>query len=154
MKQPFYKDFNKDKIQINWNKNPIPMKTFLSFLLVYTEISRGHLGYSNGWTLRENKELKLLIKGGGVGGIEYLEDLQFGHKLQNPYNNYVNVFYIFHLLSTEGKLFFIDYYKDDIQATRKKTSDLVSMYKKKLQESKDNLKAVEYEIEEFMNLIK
>lgn len=110
----FYRKFSLNKIQINQNKNPIRMDLFLSFLTIETEISRDHLGSSNGWTQRFNTERNLIIGGGVVHGVNYLDSLQYGNKLHNPYNNYVTPFQLFDIFTDEGKLFFIDYFKDEI----------------------------------------
>jgi hypothetical protein len=90
IKKEFYNKLQSDKIRINWNKNPIKMDIFLSFLVVPVVRSSDHLGSDNGWTLLENKEISLRIGGGVVGGVEYLDHLELGTKLANPYNNYVN----------------------------------------------------------------
>lgn len=90
------------------------MNLFLSFLTVEVIRSYDHLGDSTGWTLLENKEIKLRIRGGIVGGIEYLDGLEYGVKRGNPYNNYVNPFYLFEILTEQGRKFFINYYADEI----------------------------------------
>lgn len=108
------KNLEYNKIRINWNKNPIKMDLFLSFLTIPTEISRDHLGSDNGWTKRFNTEYSLEISGGIVGGVNYLDSIRYGKNLQNPYNNYVNPFYLFEIMNDEGKIFFIDYYKEEI----------------------------------------
>ncbi|NCW12405.1 MAG: hypothetical protein EBV82_04425 [Chitinophagia bacterium] len=40
-----YSKLKHDKIQINWNKNPIKMDLFLSFLTVDVTRSTTHLGF-------------------------------------------------------------------------------------------------------------
>lgn len=110
----FYKHLKSDKIEINWNKNPIKMSDFLSFLTVKTEISNDHIGFNNGWTFRFNNDESLYVKGGVISGVEYLNDIQYGENQQNQYNNYVNPFYILHLMNETGKKFFVEYYKADI----------------------------------------
>ncbi len=115
LQKELYEQLPHDKVKINWNKNPVKMDLFLSFLTVPLVKSTDHLGACTGWTLRKNESLKLEISGGIVGGAgEYLENIKFGTKLQNPYNNNVNPFYIFDILNDEGKAFFIDYYRSDI----------------------------------------
>ena len=76
-----------DKIKINWNKNPIKMPTFLSFLMVEVTKSNDHLGSLTGWTLYYNKNLNLEIHGGWVNDIEYLDGLEYGNKLYSKWNN-------------------------------------------------------------------
>lgn len=114
LKEEFYKKLNGDKIKINWNKNPIEMKLFLSFLTVEVKRSQDHLGSDNGWTQLKNDELKLVIGGGIVNGKEYLDYLKFGTNLDNRYNNFVNPFFIFEILTREGQAFFVEYYNDEI----------------------------------------
>lgn len=116
LKSELYNKLRSDKIKINWNKNPIKMDLFLSFLTIQTEILRDHLGSYTGWTRRINKDYNLTIVGGGVNGIEYLDHLEFRHKLSNQYNNYVNPFFMFEVFTDEGKRFFIDYYKPEIDS--------------------------------------
>src|SRR5688572_9885530 len=103
LKSAFYNKLQTDKIKIYWNKNPIRMDLFLSFLTVATERSQKHLGSDTGWTKHFNKECNLIVSGGIVGNTEYLDSLEYGIKLSNPYNNYVNPFYLFDILTTKGK---------------------------------------------------
>lgn len=128
----FYKKLDYDKIKINWNKNPIKMDLFLSFLLVDVTKSKDHLGCSTGWTLYENNEKALYISGGIVQRIEYLDSIQYGKKLQNIYNDYINPFYLFEIFNNEGKQFFINYYKKDILS-------LVERQKNKLKELQNKI---------------
>lgn len=111
------------RIRISFNKRPIKMELFLSFLKVPVKRSNDHLGSSNGWTKLYNKELNLIIGGGIVNSVEYLNDLQYGVKLDNPYSNYVNPFYLFDILNAEGQKFFLEYYKESIDEV---VADLVS----------------------------
>lgn len=110
----FFSKLDKDKIKINWNKKPIKMKLFLSFLTIETETGSGHLGYDNGWT-RHYGDNSLQIGGGIVGEVEYLDTIQYGKNMGNPYNNYVNPFYLFDIMNDKGKSFFIEYYSEEIQ---------------------------------------
>jgi hypothetical protein len=109
-----YSQLKHDKIEFNWNKNPIPMSKFMSFLTIPTERSTDHLGYSNGWTLHLNEDHKLKVGGANYGGTEWLNRLEYGRNLSNPYNNYVNPFFLFDILTNEGKAFFVDYYQKEI----------------------------------------
>ena len=122
-----------DKIKINWNKNPIKMPTFLSFLMVEVTKSNDHLGSLTGWTLYYNKNLNLEIHGGWVNDIEYLDGLEYGNKLYSKWNNFVNPFYIFDIITDEGKSFFVDYYKEDIE-------NLIENQYKKIEQLKKELK--------------
>ena len=136
-----------DKVKINWNKNPIEMKRFLSFLTVEVKRSSDHLGSCTGWTLLENDELKLKIGGGIVNGKEWLDSLQFGTKLDNKYNNYVNPFYLLGILTEEGKNFFIDYYKDDIEKMVSEQKASIAYLERSLSEKQEQLEAMLSEIE-------
>lgn len=121
----FYKKLDCDKLQMNQNKNPIEIKLFLSFLTVVVEESHDHLGSCTGWTLYKNDLEKLYISGGKVNGTEYLNNVMRGIKLQNNYNNYVNPFYLFDILTDEGKQFFANYYRQDILQLVEKQNKIV-----------------------------
>lgn len=110
----FLSKLKNDKIKINWNKNPIKMADFLSFLTVEVEKSERHLGWDNGWTRYHGKD-DLVIGGGVVNKVEYLDTLKYKRKLDNPWNDFVNPFYLFDIMTQEGKDFFLDYYKDEIE---------------------------------------
>jgi len=127
-----------DKIKINWNKNPIKMDLFLSFLTVETQISYNHLGSDNGWTMRFNKDIKLEIGGGIVNGVNYLDRLQYGYRLSNAYNNFVNPFYLWDIMNEEGRRFFANYYKNEIDEIVKAQSETINRLDKKLKEEKEN----------------
>jgi len=109
----FYSQLPKDKTKINWNKKPIPMKLFLSFLTVETKKETEFLGSCTGWT-QYTGENNLVITGGIVNRTEYLDSILYGKNLDNPYNNFVNPFYLFEIMDKDGKKFFLDYYADDI----------------------------------------
>jgi len=104
-----------DKIMMAQNKHPIMMNVFLPFLTVECERVKNHIGASTGWTRLKFKEKNLIVSGGIVGGVEYLDTIQYGKNLGNGYNNYVNPFALFDILTIEGKRFFVDYYKSDIE---------------------------------------
>lgn len=137
-----------DRIKINWNKKPIPMDLFLSFLTIPTEISRNHLGRYNGWTQRFNKEHELIIRGGIVGGVNYLDCIEYKKKLNNPYNNYVNPFYLFDIMNNEGKIYFLDYYEYDIEKELKEQSDKVAFHASKVTIEQNKLNAYLKEIKD------
>jgi hypothetical protein len=137
----FYGKLPDEKIKIKWNENPIKMEKFLSFLTVPTVQSFDHVGNDTGWTVRENKELSLVVTGGVVLGIEYLDHIQYGKNLANPYNNYVNPFYLSEILTNDGLVFFREYYTDEIakyikdlkekiKATKSKLNELTTFYNK------------------------
>jgi hypothetical protein len=139
IKDEFYNKLTSDKIKIKWNKDPIKMNVFLSFLKIKLIRSNVHLGSCNGWTLFKNEDHKLMIGGGIVGGIEYLNTIQYGEGLSNPYSNYVNPFFIFDIMTREGRQFFIDYYKQDMEKILSKSIDEIVFLESKL-ENKRNVR--------------
>lgn len=146
LKKTFYNKLPHDKIKINWNKNPISMSLFLSFLTVEVKRSHDHLGSYTGWTLLENDKLKLKIGGGIVNGIELLDSLQFGEKLSNSYNNYINPFYLFDILSEEGRDFFFNYYKSDIENIVKSVESDIKYLESDLKNKKELLSEILSEV--------
>jgi len=86
----------------------------MSFLKVPVVEIKDHLGSCSGWTRYENKEIGLVIMGGCVRGVEYLDSIQYAKNPSNKYNNYVNPFFIFDLLTNDGRKFFANYYKNEI----------------------------------------
>lgn len=132
------------KIKISWNKNPILMEEFLKFIQVPLEISRDHLGSDNGWTLRYNNELDLKISGGITGGKHYLDSIQLGYRLQNEYHNYVNPFYLYTegIMTREGYLFFLDYYRDDLITIKGASEERVNRLLDKLREQENIVEEV------------
>lgn len=151
LQKEFYGKLDQKKIQINWNKNPIKMDQFLSFLTIPVERSYEHLGDINGWTKLFNNDYKLIISGGNVHGVEYLDSLQYGIKLDNKYNNYVNPFYLFEILNNEGKQFFLDYYKEDILKIKNDIKNHIKYLQKNLKETKELYKNIENEINNLSN---
>lgn len=142
----FYSKLDSDKTQINWNKNPIKMKDFLSFLTIPVTMLHNQLGSSNGWTYYENTDYSLQVKGGIVPPTEYLDSIQFGKKLSNSYNNYVNPFFLFDILTEEGKKFFINYYSEDILKLLDKQNNNVNNLKSILSVEESLLKELENEV--------
>jgi hypothetical protein len=147
LKGCFYDKLQADKIKISWNKNPIKMDKFLSFLTINVERSYDHLGSDTGWTRLNNKEHKLIIGGGIVGNIEYLDSVQYGIKLNNPYNNYVNPFYLFDILTKEGRAFFVEYYTSEIHVIVSAERDSIAFHERSLANRKINMQTIEQEIE-------
>ena len=115
MNEPVWKHLKISTIQCIWSKNPIPMENFLLFLTVKTKLSRC-LRRNSGKRERINESENLVITGSVMGGVEYLDTIEFGEKLQSPYNNYVNPFYLFPLMTSEGKAFFKGYYSAEIKS--------------------------------------
>jgi len=138
---------NGDKIKINWNKNPIKMDLFLSFLTVELARSYEHLGIDTRWTRLVNDNLKLIISGGIVGDTEYLDSIQYGEKLANQFNNYVNPFYLFEIFNKEGKAFFLDYYKEEIDNILFKQENKIVRLENALPIERNILKELKSEIE-------
>lgn len=138
----------KDKIKINWNKNPVPMQIFLSFLTVPTIKIHDHLGSSTNWTQYENEDYKLRIRGGVCDGGHWLHTIEYGVKLENSFNNYVNPFYLFEIMNQEGKMFFLNYYKDEIEAVILKQKNAVQFAKQKLSREKETLSSFKNELEQ------
>lgn len=122
------------------------MNVFLSFLTVEVIKIEKHLGDATGWTLYENEDLKLRIGGGIVYGIDYLDTLQFGNKLSNPYNNYVNPFFIFDILTKEGQSFFINYYMVEIDEIVTSCQNAILNLKTQLSDKESLLKQLSDEI--------
>lgn len=119
----FYRKLDADKIKINWNLNPIRMDIFISFLTIPIKRNEKCFGCDTGWTERTNKDSGLIIKGGIIKGIEYLESIKYGKNLDNPYNDFVNPFYLFEIFTDEGKKFFIEYYKEEINSIYEESHD-------------------------------
>jgi hypothetical protein len=154
LKKDFYNELEDKKYEItSWCKNPIKMDLFLSFLIVPVERSRSHLGSQNGWTQRFNKEVGLIIKGGETSEGELLDSIQFGEKLSNSYNNYVNPFYIFHLLNKEGQAFFVNYYKEDIEKIISKQLSKIVSLEEQLQKADFFLKTITAEYGDLKEMI-
>ncbi len=146
VKKGFYEKLDKGKIEIRQNDNPIKMSEFLSFLTIDVERSSDHSGISYGWTMLFNAEYKLEIKGGIVRGVEYLHDLQFGTKLENRFNNYVNPFYLMDILNAKGRYFFYKYYKEEIISIKNAISEEINEMQAELKSKKDLKKQIIKEI--------
>lgn len=133
----YFSKISNEVTEFNHNKNPIRMDLFLSFLTVNVTRSTEHLGACNGWTeLRGENNLQ--ISGGIINGVEYLNNIKYMQNLHNAYNNYVNPFYIFDLLTDEGKQFFVDYCKTDIDKIINEANNRLEAAKKQLESAIDN----------------
>ena len=146
-------DYN--KVNINWNKNPIKMDLFLSFLTIRMTRSRDHLGSTNGWTQLHNDEIQLVICGAFVRlndvTTEMLDSIQYKKKLQNQYNNYCNPFYLFDIMNDEGKKFFLNYYKEDIDKLIAQQKNSIKYMAEKIKTEKEGLKQWQDEIKSLKN---
>jgi hypothetical protein len=145
----FLKEFHgklpSNKIKIFQNNNPIKMEKLLSFLTVPTIKIENHLGRCNGWTMRENKELNLIIVGGLVNCVEWIDNIQFGKNLANPYNNYVNPFYLWEIMTKDGLDFFLTYYEEEMKKRKEEIKKQMHKLSNKIKSSKadlDNLASV------------
>ena len=130
----FYSQLPDEKIKINGNKNPVPMKLFLSFLTIQTQKQTDFLGSCNGWT-QYTGDNRLVISGGIVNGKEYLDHILYKKNLDNPYNNFVNPFYLFEIMNDDGKKFFLDYYSKEIAAMKNKAYEKVKSAKINLEQA-------------------
>ena len=113
-KKELYAKLDSTKIEIAQNSDPIRMELFMSFLKVPVVKIKDHLGSCTGWTRYENKEIGLVILGGRVCGVEYLDSIQYKKNPSNIYSHFVNPFFIFDLLTNDGRKFFANYYETDI----------------------------------------
>lgn len=143
------KKISKDRIKIEQNKNPIKMETFLSFLTVDVKRSKSHLGYANGWTLLIGDN-NLLIGGGTIDGVEYLNTIQYKKNLDNGYNNYVNPFYLKDIITHDGLKFFINYYEEEISNIKSVAKMKINMAQKELEHAIKNKKYVDTFWEDFI----
>jgi hypothetical protein len=84
----------------------------------------------------------LVIKGGRFREGEFLDSLQYKKNLNNPYNNFVNPFYLFEIMSDEGKKFFINYYREDIEALKLNREQEIVFLKNKLNRLKSENKEI------------
>lgn len=142
-----------DKIKFNWNKNPIKMDLFLSFILVDIESNSECLGYGNGWREYVNSDISLKIKGGLVHGYGVLLDsIQFGKNLQNKYNNFVNPFYLWDIMNNEGRKFFLEYYKEDIKKVLKDESDTLKYFRSKVKEQNDLIQEYKQQLQQLTSI--
>lgn len=143
----FYESLSTDKYKlVHWNENLIRMDLFTSFLTVPLERSHEHMGHITGWTLLFNTEHKLEIRGGIYGGVEYLDDIKYGHRIANAYNDYVNPFYIMNILSKEGIRFFMKYYSVEIDTIIAGTKQQVQFKRQQLENARVIKKQVLAEI--------
>lgn len=134
LKEELYDKLSADAYKINnHNSRLIEMNKFLSFLTFKTERRYDCLGSCNGWTEHRNDDMQCIISGGIYKGVQYLDRIQFGVKLANVWNNYVNPFYLFDYMTKEGRSFFIDYYKYDIDK-------IIENQKLKIKVLQENLK--------------
>jgi len=70
--------------------------------------------------------------------------------MHNPYNNYVNPFFLFNLLNKEGKKFFVGYYADDIDDILEKSRNSIMELKQMVANSQEIYSTVLEEVEELL----
>ena len=129
-KKELYGKLKSNKIEIANNSDPIRMELFMSFLKVPVVKIKDILGSSTGWTRYENEENGLVICGCRICGVEYLDSIQYKKNPSNTYNNYVNPFFIWDLLTNDGRKFFADYYKNEIMKIISDTKSALEAAKK------------------------
>ena len=140
----FIKELDSDKIKLN-RPTRIEMSKFLSFLTVETYRPTGNwAGKDNGWT-KVMGDNGLEITGGIVNGVEYLDSIQYGSNLQNPYNNYVNPIYLLMLMNDDGKKYFLKMYKEDIKKILEKYRYAVTLAQDKVSEIENFLYVLKVE---------
>lgn len=124
---------------INSTGGVIRMDVFKPFITVETKPCDG-LGSDNGWSYYENNTGTLIIQGGCYKGVGWLDNIRYGKRLQNPYNNFVNLFGVWDILSEEGQKFVIDYYESDLR--------------KALDSKREEIETLEYKIGLCNNVIR
>lgn len=108
----FYSKLSDNKIKIGmFARDAIRMDDFLSMLTI--DVGAGTVNFMD-WTDRYNEEHDLFIKGGIYNKTEYLHYIQYGKNPSNPYNKFVTPFFIWDILTDDGKRFFMNLYKEDI----------------------------------------
>lgn len=131
-----------DKIKINWNKNPVRMDLFLSFLTVEVKKSKNHLGSDIGWTQHYGGD-DLFIHGGVVRlngeTVELLDSLEYKKNLHNKYNNFVTPLHARDVLSSDGVDFFIKYYSEEIEKLKNESLNRIDELKRKQKDEGDLL---------------
>lgn len=128
---------------IEGKHKPIEMDLFLSFLTI--EVSKKSILAS--WTERVNKNHKLIINGYlHKSNTECLESIEFGEHLNNPWNNDVNPFYLFDIMTKEGQRFFLDYYKEDIESVVRSKVEDIDRLKHELTEEMKSMDLIQEEL--------
>ncbi|MDP5205477.1 hypothetical protein ORI99_00230 [Alishewanella sp. SMS9] len=93
-------------------RGALTIEQFMSMLKPEVSVSDRSISCTN-WTARKGDN-GLIICGGIINGTDYLASLQYGIKLHNQYNNYVNPLYLEDILTIKGVKFFKNYYKDEL----------------------------------------
>lgn len=131
-------------------KNPIKMSDFLSYLTVPYE-KRPHWSGDRLSTLYVNEEHKLRINGVIISGVEYLNHITYKSGMEGGISNMVNPFYIFHILSDEGKRVVSSHYKEDLKKVVEQKVSEVQLKQTSLDKSKYILSLIEAEMETLTN---
>lgn len=135
-----------DKVKIQWNKSPVRMDLFKSFLTIPVEKQTGHLGECTGWTKYCNDEHNLNIGGGIVNGVDYLDSIQYRKNLHNKYNNFCTPFHLKDVMTKEGISFFKEYYKFDIASQLINAKSEITRFENALTAAKFTLDNYELEV--------
>jgi len=146
------KNIKKDKIRIAQNKNPVPMDLFLSFLTVPVIRNFNNLGNHTNWTEFRNDEHELIITGGVCNGGHWLDNIQYGYKMDNQHNNWVNPFYLWDIITDSGKSFFLDYYKFELEAEVTASKNQMNYFKEKLRIETEHFNKISTEFAELKNI--
>ena len=120
-----------DNYGINKTGGVIRMDQFLSFITVKLNKTDG-LGSDMGWSYRKNDTGTLIIQGGGYKGVEWLDCIRYGKNLQNPYNNFVNLFGVWDILNDNGRTFVLNYYKKDLEELICAEEQSIAFYNRKI----------------------
>jgi hypothetical protein len=143
----FYSKIGLDKTSINQGcKKAIPMELFKSFLTISVIQTPDCFGSDNNWTEHTNDVYRLIIRGGIVAGVEYLDSLQYGKYLDNIYNNYVNPFYLWPILNKKGRNFFLNYFQAEINEIRYGYVEKIKRLKIELKQQETILQQIDQEL--------
>ena len=77
-----------------------------------------------------------------------MDTIEYGHKMHNNYNNFVSPFFLFDIMTEQGKKFFIDYYSDDIKEEVSAAKDQMAELKARI----DSLEKYKSCVEEFFGV--
>lgn len=152
MNTELYSKLDYRKIQFYANPNPIDVNLFISFLTI--PIDRA--GYVGEYTVQyQNLTHNLIIHAEApTGKPVYLDSIQYKKRLCNAYNNYVNPFLLFDIMTEDGKKFFIDYYKDDINKLLDAKNAKFLKLKAEAEHAESELKTLQYETDSLFEYLK
>ena len=64
--------------------------------------------------------------------VEWLDCIRYGKNLQNPYNNFVNLFGVWDILNDNGRTFVLNYYKKDLEELIFAEEQSIAFYNRKI----------------------